>query len=77
MRQWVAGGYGCCMSTDATPVDQQSVQQVRENFDKLSAEIRKVIVGQDEVVTQMLMAIFCRGHVVVVGVLTRTTWRRR
>jgi MoxR-like ATPase len=27
-----------------------------------------VIVGQDEVVDQMLMAIFCRGHVVVVGV---------
>lgn len=61
------------MSTDATssagePIDAQSVQHVRESFDKLGAEIRKVIVGQDEVVTQMLMAIFCRGHALVVGV---------
>jgi MoxR-like ATPase len=44
------------------------VQAVRDAYARLREEIRKVIVGQDEVVTQMLMSIFCRGHAVVVGV---------
>jgi MoxR-like ATPase len=44
------------------------VREVQAAYARLREEIRKVIVGQDEVVDQMLMAIFCRGHVVVVGV---------
>jgi len=44
------------------------VQAVRDAYTKLRDEIRKVIVGQDDVVTQLLMSIFCRGHAVVVGV---------
>jgi MoxR-like ATPase len=46
----------------------ESVREVQDAYNRLKAEIRKVIVGQDEVVEQMLMAIFCRGHAVVVGV---------
>jgi MoxR-like ATPase len=34
----------------------------------LKAEISKVIVGQDEVVKLMLIAIFCDGHALLVGV---------
>ncbi|MDX2131085.1 MAG: AAA family ATPase, partial [Planctomycetota bacterium] len=49
----------------AIPSDVRAVQEAAS---RLRDEIRKVIVGQDEVVEQMLMAIFCRGHVVVVGV---------
>ena len=44
------------------------VIDVQQTFAKLRNEIHKVIVGQDDVVTQMLMAVFCRGHAVVVGV---------
>ncbi len=44
------------------------VREVQNAAALLRDEIRKVIVGQDDVVEQMLMAIFCRGHVVVVGV---------
>jgi len=40
----------------------------REAYQRLKAEIHKVIVGQDEVVDQMLLAIFSRGHALVVGV---------
>jgi MoxR-like ATPase len=47
---------------------EQAVAEVRSAYDKLKAEIHKVIVGQDEVVEQMLMCIFCRGHGLVVGV---------
>jgi len=49
----------------ATP---EAVRDVQAAYAQLRDEIHKVIVGQDEVVTQMLMAIFCRGHAVVVGV---------
>ena len=49
------------MSTDP-------LNQVQAAYQKLRTEIHRVIVGQDEVVDQMLMAIFCRSHAVVVGV---------
>jgi MoxR-like ATPase len=53
------------LTTHALP---ESIQEVQSAYRRLRDEIRKVIVGQDEVVDQMLMAIFCRGHAVVVGV---------
>ncbi|CAG1006359.1 ATPase RavA [Phycisphaerales bacterium] len=53
------------MTTNALP---EEVREVQDAAFRLRDEIRKIIVGQDEVVEQMLMAIFCRGHVVVVGV---------
>ncbi|NUQ68801.1 MAG: MoxR family ATPase [Phycisphaerales bacterium] len=46
----------------------ESIREVQQGFSALKREIHKVIVGQDEVVDQMLTAIFCRGHAVVVGV---------
>jgi MoxR-like ATPase len=45
-----------------------AVAEVRSAYDRLKAEIHKIIVGQDEVVDQVLMCIFCRGHGLVVGV---------
>ncbi|MEO1129499.1 MAG: MoxR family ATPase [Planctomycetota bacterium] len=45
-----------------------AVREVREAYAKLRAEIAKVVVGQDEVVDELLMAMFCRGHALVVGV---------
>jgi MoxR-like ATPase len=46
----------------------ESVGEVRAVYDRLKAEVHKVIVGQDDVVDQILMAVFCRGHALVVGV---------
>ncbi len=45
-----------------------TTREVREAYARLKTEIHKAIVGQDEVIDQMLMAVFCRGHAVVVGV---------
>lgn len=45
-----------------------TIRQVQTAYARLREEIRKVIVGQDEVVEQMLLAIMGRGHAVVVGV---------
>ena len=47
---------------------EKAVAEVRSAHERLKAEIQKVIVGQEDVVDQVLMCIFCRGHGLVVGV---------
>jgi MoxR-like ATPase len=47
---------------------EELLAEVREGYDALRAEIAKVIVGQDEVIDQILLAIFSRGHAMLVGV---------
>jgi MoxR-like ATPase len=41
---------------------------LREVFEQLRREVGKVIVGQDEVVEQTLIALFANGHVLLEGV---------
>src|SRR5216117_237405 len=48
--------------------DIQAVQQLRSAHQKLRSELAKIIVGQEYVLDQLLMAIFCRGHALLVGV---------
>jgi len=48
--------------------DVEMVQKVRDAHAKLRKEIGKVIIGQDQVVDQLLMAIFCRSHALLMGV---------
>jgi MoxR-like ATPase len=46
----------------------EAVQDLVSSYKKLRAEIGKVIVGQDEVVRDVLISIFSRGHCLLVGV---------
>jgi len=55
-------------SPDALAQAQATIDEVNAAYSKLKNEIHKVIVGQDAVVDQVLMAVFCRGHALVVGV---------
>ena len=48
--------------------DKAVVQNLHESYQKMKAELSLVIVGQEEVVEQVLMAMFCRGHALLVGV---------
>ena len=48
--------------------DVETVQKVRDAHASLRKEIGKVIIGQDQVVDQLLMAIFCRSHALLMGV---------
>lgn len=48
--------------------DVAAVDQLVEQYKQLKAEIHKVIIGQDEVVDQVLISIFSRGHCLLVGV---------
>ena len=45
-----------------------SADKVAEARERVLAELRKVIVGQDEVVEQVLIALFTGGHVLITGV---------
>ena len=57
------------MSEKAPPMDEAAaIERLRSAYATLKSEIGKVVVGQDEVVDQLLIALFCRGHVVLVGV---------
>ncbi len=48
--------------------DLQAIDQLRSAHRRLRDEIGKIIVGQEEVLDQLLMAIFCRGHALLMGV---------
>jgi MoxR-like ATPase len=48
--------------------DLQAVQALQQARERILGELRKVIVGQDEVVEQLLTALFANGHVLLVGV---------
>ena len=45
-----------------------SAERVAEGRERLLAELRKVIVGQDDVVEQVLIALFTGGHCLLTGV---------
>jgi MoxR-like ATPase len=53
---------------DKMKSDVQLAESFFEVNKKLSAEISKVVIGQDEVVKLLLTAIFCQGHCLLVGV---------
>src|SRR6187401_845412 len=53
---------------ESSPVATLSAERVAEGRERILAELRKVIVGQDEVVEQVLIALFTGGHVLITGV---------
>jgi len=46
----------------------QDLENLKGQFLTLKNEIAKVIVGQDKVIEELILSIFCRGHVLLVGV---------
>lgn len=55
-------------TTPATPDESELVARLGEARERILAEMRKVIVGQEEVLEQLLLAILCRGHCLLMGV---------
>ena len=45
-----------------------TAERVAEGREQILAELRKVIVGQDEVVEEVLIALFTGGHCLITGV---------
>lgn len=48
--------------------DKQAIDQLVIHCNELKTEIHKVIVGQEDVVDQLLISIFSKGHCLLVGV---------
>jgi len=51
-----------------TPEELTVVEQLGKARNLLLQEIHKVIIGQDQVIEQLLLAMFSRGHCLMVGV---------
>jgi len=56
------------LSTTTDELDLSELQELRSAHDQIRAQIASLIVGQDEVVEQLLMAVFARGHCILEGV---------
>ena len=48
--------------------DIQAVEKLGQARDAIVTELRKTIVGMDDVIDEMMIAIFTRGHCLLVGV---------
>jgi MoxR-like ATPase len=48
--------------------DVAAVKRCEESYNRIKDELSKVIVGQDEVIEQVLISMFARGHALLEGV---------
>ncbi|NMD00240.1 MAG: AAA domain-containing protein, partial [Bacteroidales bacterium] len=48
--------------------DIQAVKQLQETHQKLKKEIQKIIIGQDQVIDEVITALFSKGHCLLIGV---------
>ena len=56
-------------SPDSLPSDDvDAIDALRTTFDQLRGELNKVIVGQDDVIEQLMLCLLARGHGLLMGV---------
>ncbi|HEY1171717.1 MAG TPA: MoxR family ATPase [Verrucomicrobiae bacterium] len=55
--------------------DVAAIDELRELYQQMGKEVGKVIIGQEQVIEQLLIAILARGHALLMGVpgLAKTT----
>ncbi|HTV48082.1 MAG TPA: MoxR family ATPase [Phycisphaerae bacterium] len=51
-----------------SPEELQTVSKLQESFKLLRQELGKTVVGQEQVMEELLIVLFCRGHCLLVGV---------
>src|SRR5438552_15978059 len=54
-------------TTDSQAADKQVVEQIISGRAKIGAELSKVIVGQKEVIEELLICLFAGGHCLITG----------
>ncbi len=54
--------------TGHTSDDIAAIKTLQDSYGRIKAEIAKVIIGQDRVIEQLLIALLARGHCLLVGV---------
>src|SRR5712671_5847827 len=55
-------------AADAAPSDLDTAKFLADAYARLQEELGKVIVGQNRVIEELLIAIFARGHCIMQGV---------
>ncbi|MDP6443920.1 MAG: MoxR family ATPase [Pirellulaceae bacterium] len=55
------------MSVDSFEQQQQIVEKIRDSREQIDRELSKVIIGQKDVVEQLLVALFAGGHCLITG----------
>src|SRR5271170_6545443 len=55
-------------SADLAAHELAAVEKLQRSYREMKAEVGKVIVGQEAVMEELLIALFCRGHALLVGV---------
>jgi MoxR-like ATPase len=53
---------------DISDEDLAQVEEMGRKKAEILSEIKKVIIGQEKVIEEVLMALFCKGHCLLVGV---------
>jgi MoxR-like ATPase len=48
--------------------DVEAADALASAYKKLSGEISRIVIGQEDVIRQVLIAVFCQGHSLLVGV---------
>ncbi|HOX37806.1 MAG TPA: AAA family ATPase [Candidatus Brocadiia bacterium] len=48
--------------------DLELIEKLRDARKRMASEMARIIVGQDDVVDQLLVALFCGGHSLMIGV---------
>jgi MoxR-like ATPase len=48
--------------------DLEAVRRLRDAFNQIKEQLSRVIVGQDQVIEELLIALFSRGHCILEGV---------
>ena len=56
------------MPPSSSSSETQAVRELAAAYERMTEQIGKVIIGQQTVVEQLLMALFSRGHCLLVGV---------
>src|SRR5436853_4489434 len=55
-------------TAELQPNDLEAVGQLKSAFDNIKQQLSNVIVGQDKVIEELLIALFSRGHCILEGV---------
>jgi len=54
--------------SEASPKDLEQVEKLQQAYSSMKGEMQKIIVGQEQVIDELFMALFCRGHCLLIGV---------
>src|SRR5258705_1343828 len=55
-------------TTNLGAEELESVEKLQKSYHNMKSELGKVIVGQEAVIEELLISLFCKGHALLVGV---------